>query len=116
MFGRIKKVIEPGNFSEDSPEMSIGDTVTIRIHERVNHKGQMNPTPGSDWFLIDVDFTVNDVYCSDKMVEKGEVLRMYTDPTLGDYRGGNYIWLDGNQVQPLPTNNISAKHLLTSSE
>lgn len=110
MFGRIKKTIEEGNFSYDSPEIPIGETVNIRIHERTNHQF------GAEWFLIDVDFAVEDVYCSDKMVDNGEVIRLYTDPSLGDYHRGNYIWLDSRQIEAMPTNNISAKHLLTLAE
>ena len=110
MLGRIKKAIEEGTFSYDSPEISVGTIVHIRIHEKTNHR------LGAEWFLIDVDFPVRDVYCSDKMIEAGEVLRLYTDPNLGDYRRGNYIWLDGRQMETIPTNNISAKHLLTLGE
>ena len=116
MFKKKKKTIEEGNFSYDSPEMRAGEIVKIRIHERTKHALATKPLPRYDWFLIDADFNVDEVYSSDKMVENGEVTRLYKDPALGDYRVGNYLWLDGSQVEFLPTTNLAAKHLLSLNE
>lgn len=110
MLGRVIKESKKSQFYTNSEILKVNDVVNIRIHETVLE------SPDKDWFLIDMPNQTSPVYCSDAMIDRGDITRHYTDPTLGEYRKAKVGWVSSDFVEITPTTNISAKYLLTSGE
>lgn len=107
MYVKIKEI---PSYQENNTGVKAGDIVKVFIQEYVNND------PNEQYFLVETKKTVGDVYVSDEEVEQGGVVRLYQDPSLGTYRTGPYLWLEGEYVEIAPLNNRSAKHLLKAYE
>lgn len=113
MIGRIKDKKTIDDYHKASLNgFNPGDPVTIRIQEYTVEN------PNRLWYLINTKSNPStSLYSSEEPLRRGEVVRLYRDPTLGNYaNGGNFAWVDSNYVEVILDTNISAKYLLSGSE